>query len=121
MGKVMTSPMDVGGGALQVQGWWMWPRPDARPRPGARLQLLEEMQLFPMLPTGSRWFPEPLLLSGRAVVTSLAAVHTVSSAQDIFTLHNTRRLNPSPHEPHQLCCEILKALLCFFFPLPQIK
>lgn len=55
---------DVCGGALQVQAWRMWMQPAARPRhtPGARLQLLEEMQLWPMLPTGSRWFPQPAVI-----------------------------------------------------------
>lgn len=50
---------------------------------------------FPQVLAGSQW----RLLSGLTVVTSLAAVHTVSSAQNIFTLRNTRCLIPALASP----------------------
>lgn len=50
---------------------------------------------FPQVLAGSQC----LLLSGLTVVTSLAAVHTVSSAQNIFTLRNTRCLIPALASP----------------------
>lgn len=50
---------------------------------------------FPQVLAGS----QRLLLSGLTVVTSLAAVHTVSSAQNIFTLRSARCLIPALASP----------------------
>lgn len=90
------------------------------PAPGARLQLLEEMQPFPMPPLSPP--PPPpvltgswrLLLSGPTVVTSLAAVHAVSSAQNVFTLHNTRCLIPAFAILVSFAVRVWKARCAFF-------
>lgn len=66
---------------------------------------------FPQVLAGS----PSLLLSGLTVVTSLAAVHTVSSAQNIFTLHNTRRLIPALASPVSFAVRFWRLCSALFF------
>lgn len=82
-----------------MQGWWMWLQPAARPRPGSQAAAAGRDAALPDAPPQVLAGSRSLLLSGLTVVTSLAAVHTVSSAQNIFTLHNTRHLIPALDSP----------------------
>lgn len=118
MGKVMTSPMCMeelcrcrDGGCGHSQ------KPVPARGPDCRCwKRCSSSRCFPQVLAGSR----SLLLSGLTVVTSLAAVHTVSSAQNIFTLHNTRRLIPALASPISFAVRFWR-LSCAFFSFPKLN